>query len=443
VIPLATGILFALCAASGSNAENLSPTAVTDATGDTVTNSTFVSTVSTTATLPTGGGAVLVLASFSSQVTNATAQIGSWQLRVDGGSASQTVERSLSATNSIGMGSAVQVFTGVSAGSHTFDLYQATSGAGMKTYDSTIVALPLVTDAGTALPYGVGSLGSTGVSTTSTTLTPVTGLAATVTLATAGDIFVAAAFDTKSGTGNNTRTGTWRLAIYDSTGTTRLGSVGTQTQRTMTTSTPGAIGTLYGIAEGYAAGTYTIMLEHSTNNKNRAVTTYNATLAAVGLSLANGQVFDSFQTSTASVSTTSTTYASALSGSIDVQDGSSLLLASSFTASSSSAATPKFRLNEDTYNSQEEQLYLAASTTARVSGGVIGLTGALDEATQTARLQYLTTAGTLTLYNPNLVGFSTTSTPEPGTLGLLALAGSGAACFRLLRQRRAAQRKRR
>ncbi|HRU06329.1 MAG TPA: PEP-CTERM sorting domain-containing protein [Candidatus Brocadiia bacterium] len=420
--------------------ETISPTVAVDATGDTATSSTMVSTASTSLTLGSAG-AVLVMSSFSAMTTNATAQTGSWELRVDGGSASQTINRYLSGTNDRGVITAVNIFTGVSSGtSHSFDLYHATSGTALQTYGTTLVAIPLVTDSGSALPYGMGTLGSGGESIASTSLTPLatSGSWATVTLATAGDIFVAASLNSRSDTGggNSSRTGQWQLGIYSSDGSTRLGTLGSTVSRFLSgTADTGAV-TLYGLANDYAAGTYVIKLEAATDSGSKPIITENLTLAAVGLSLANGQYFDAFQATTASVATSSTSFTDALSGSITLPETGQIVLASSFSTSSSAAATGSFRLDDSpNYTGQEVNRYLSGVNDTG-SGGVVGLTSSLAAATYTPSLQYQTTSGTLTASGVTLIGFSTSSTPEPATLALFALVAVPAA---LALRRRAAR----
>jgi len=370
-------------------------------------------------------GAALVLATFSTKSAGGSGdRMGNW--RLSNGDPNSTgsleIQRYLSSTADAGVASATHIFTGLSSGSNTFTLYHkddnSTSGDDVTTYDGSLVAIPLVTDDGTALNYSFDTLASETVS--ATTLTALSGLTTSISMPAAGDAFIALSFNCESASGSGGRYGTWDIQVDGET-------VGTSTRRSLQGSNDAGAVTLFALAEGLSAGSHTITVRGATDSSSKGIKTYNATLAAVALSLSNGLYFPAFQNSVASNTTTSTSYSDAVTDSFTLPDDSKVFLAGSYNIDGVSVYG-YFRLGMGGYNSQEVQRYLQNSTDYG-SAGNVGLTGSLTAGAYTPSLQFKSgTGGTaVNIYEPNIVGFSMTATPEPATASLALLAaGAGA-----------------
>lgn len=394
---------------------------------------TFAGTgLSAMITMPFAGSA-LVISSFSSEwSTTVSPKMAAWQIQ-GSGTDSQILERYLSASTDTGIVTATHVFTGLSSGSQTFQLYhQMTGGEGtIGTYNGSLVAIPLVTSTGIALGYGVDTLDSAGSTTTSSTLAAVSGLSTTVDLPAAGNIFIAASFNGKI---DRIGDAVWDLVVDDvPVGTlTRRDFVLGEIDRAETVS-------LFALAEGLSSGSHTIELRAANTDGEAVVTTYNATLAAVALQLDENTYFPSFQANVSSATTGSTSFVNAVTTDVTLPSVEvppveyEVFIAGSY-YSDSITTTGQYRLGFGSYDSELVEQYLAA-TGGYGAGGNVGLTGMLAAGTYEARLQFH--GSSIGIYNPNLVGFALTAAPEPTTtvFALLA-AGMGALVARRKRKNR-------
>ena len=294
------------------------------------------------------------------------------------------------------------------------------------------MALSLVTNDGDALSYNQDTLTSATIS--STSLSTISGITTTVNMPNAGDMFVALSFNCESSGTSASRFGTWDLQVDGTT-------IGTGTKRTMQGSNDAGAVTLFALAEDLSAGNHVITVRGATNNSEQTIEFYNATLAGVGLVLDDGRYFPAFQANVEDdVTTTSTTYADAVNTSFAIPDDGTVFLAGSYSTRKNAGTNVSgyYKLSMDGYGSQEVQRYIANSNDWG-SGGNVGLTSSLTAGTYEPALEFHTTSGaTMYAYYPNLVGFSTTATPEPASAGLALLAaGVGALVARRKRKKTA------
>lgn len=402
----------------------------------TVTTSSdiFVATgLFATITMPFAGSA-LVISSFSSEwSTTISPKMAAWEIQGPGSATSQDIERYLSGSTDTGIVTATHVFTGLSSGSQTFQLYhKMTGGDGtIGTYNGSLVAIPLVTSTDTALGYGFDTLDSTGSTTSSSTLGAVSGLSTTVSLPAAGNIFIAASFNGKI---DRIGDAVWDLVVDDV-------PVGTLTRRDFVIGEVDKAETvsLFALAEGLSSGSHTIKLRAANTDGQAVVTTCNATLAAVALQLDENTYFPSFQANVPSASTDSSTFVNAVTTNVMLPSVEvppveyEVFIAGSY-YSDSITTTGQYQLGFGSYDSQLVEQYLAAAGEYG-AGGNVGLTGMLAAGTYEARLQFH--GSSIGIYNPNLVGFALTAAPEPTTtvFALLA-AGMGALVARRKRKNR-------
>jgi len=393
-----------------------------DSTGADTSGTNYSSTgLSATIDMP-DAGAALVLATFSMKSTGHSC-LGGW--RLSNGDPNSTgsleIQRYLISTADAGVGSATHIFTGLSSGSNTFTLYHKdySDTHNITTYDGSLVAIPLVTDDGTALNYSFDTLASETV--TATTLTALSGLTTDIDMPAAGDAFIALSFSCESAGGSGGRRGTWDIQVDGTT-------VGMSVERELQGSNDAGAITLFALAEGLNAGSHTITVRGATDESGKGINTYNATLAAVALSLSNGLYFPAFQNGASGTTTTTcTSYSDAVTDSFTLPDDSKVFLAGSCSLSGTSVYGYT-RLRMGDYCSQEVERY-SQSATSYGSAENVGLTGSLTAGAYTPSLQFKsgTSDTEVYIYNPNIVGFSMTATPEPATASLALLAaGAGA-----------------
>ncbi|MCK4374187.1 MAG: hypothetical protein KAX19_02625, partial [Candidatus Brocadiae bacterium] len=367
---------------------------------------------------------------FSSQfLGGVSAKTGLWEMREPDSASSQVVERYLSAGAGAGILTTTHVFGGLSSGLRTFELYHKKSSGdgGVRTQNGSLVAIPLVTSTGTALNYGVDTLGGAGSSTTSNTLAPVFGLSTEVTLPASGNIFIAASFSAKT---NAMGVGVWDVVV-DGT------AVGTSTQRFFLAGDQGDSVTLFALAEGLSEGDHIIALRAANTDGLTDVTTYNATLAAVALQLDENTYFPSFQASVDQATTTSGDFDSAVTTDVTLPSPFEyqVFVAGSY-YSGALSTTGDYQVGFGGYNSQLVGQYMAGLTDYGV-GGNVGLTTGTPLVADTYEAWLQFRGSSIDIYNPNLVGFALTAAPEPTTtvFALLA-AGMGALVARRKRKNR-------
>ncbi|HPQ66247.1 MAG TPA: hypothetical protein PLI51_05925, partial [bacterium] len=212
-------------------------------------------------------------------------QTGYWDLRMDNTWSSQTLGRYLSGIEDLGLGGVVHIFENVAPGTHTFRLRQKTDGSvepQIATRNADMVAFALTVEDGSAeFNYGTGVLDAVGDTTSSTSFEDVDGLACTVTLDIPGKILVSCALNGESTGGSGDRVCFWRLQVDGTT----VG-VDQEHRKLSGTNDLGSI-LLQGLTENLCAGTYTVTVQHMTNDAAKPLRTMNATLIAVGLSTAD------------------------------------------------------------------------------------------------------------------------------------------------------------
>jgi hypothetical protein len=232
-----------------------------------------------------GTGNVLVMASFSANTATAVTDTAQWRLS-DGTNTSNVILRTLSSnTNDQGIATVTWLFTGVT-GTQTYHLQHKTLlGNGVRTHHATLVALPLaVSDGGTDLALNAGS-DNTGTyeyasaSATGENVEKAAGvdLSAAVSLPRAGRVFVAASLNCRPAAGASLHVGEWDLQVDGVTI-----SVARRTMQAAGGNDRGAV-TLYGLAEGLAAGTHnaTVVVK---SVSGQTIVTLNAVVVAVALS---------------------------------------------------------------------------------------------------------------------------------------------------------------
>ncbi|MFC2149199.1 PEP-CTERM sorting domain-containing protein [Candidatus Auribacterota bacterium] len=399
------------------------------------TSSTTVDAYSTvmskSITMPTGGGALLAISSFStvSGLTGAPGRNGTWDL-YDGTTDSQDVTRYMSGTNGTRIISAFNIFTGLAAGSNTISVRQATksSGKDIKSLNGNMVLIPLKSsDASATLNYNKDTLTSTGVTTSSTSLTPVTGFNASVNLPAAGKIAVFCSLSSQS-TAGGTKTGTWDIQVENTPSSGTYSTVGKSASRYIASADNVGVTTLMAITDAKTSGTFDIRVRHMTSSGS--LKTMSATLAAVALSLGGGEYLPSFQANIASDTTTSAALEAVdgLSPTLGVIGGDEAFIGSQFNVASSSAgkiATLRDDFTGGVYSNQQSTNAFS-NTAKKRSGGSVGLAEGLTAGTLNANLMHSITGGaTLTTTNANLMGFALNSVPEPGTYALFGLGLAG------------------
>ena len=267
-------------------------------TGNVTTSGTTYTDVfspAATVTVPSGGADVLVLASWSAETATGgpTLRIGTWRLS-HGSTYSLELSRSLSGGNDEGVATLVHIFTGVSAGSQTFNLEHKSdsNSRNINTFEATIVAIPLTdSSANVTLSHDVQQHGATVSTTDPTNYTQVVATDnVTVSTASQNALFIAASFNSTTGSGG-AETGQWKLQ-YGSCGTpgctvSSWSDVGgAYMERKMSgTNDTGAV-TLYGLVgveESPDPGYYSTRLVMKSKGGS-TVETLNATVSAVSLS---------------------------------------------------------------------------------------------------------------------------------------------------------------
>jgi hypothetical protein len=345
------------------------------------------------------------------------------------------------------------------SGSHTFDLYhRSDNGAAIVTQNGSMVVVGL--DVGdTTLRYGTVRQDATVAidgpvvyesRTTSTAWSRVERTAgveldANVDISEqGGKIFVAASINSNQITaGVDGVTGAWQLVLCNSSGV-ELERLGTTIKRTIDNATKDSAAAMaYAMTSDLAAGEYIVTLEQKilTSEGGQGIATFNATINAVGLTIQDGsdagQYFEEFtagsEGSSDQNSTDTLTAALTVSG-LNASD-TGIVAATNFTSEGSGLATGRMEL---AYGGVD----MAPLAQRTISGsdifGAGGLVGYVESGGGAEDLELLFAnstgdgAVTLNLINSSLVGFNTTSVPEPATLGLLAIGG-----IAMLRRKRA------
>jgi uncharacterized repeat protein (TIGR01451 family) len=375
-----------------------------------------------------GTGNVLVMASFSANTATAVTDTAQWRLS-DGTNTSNVILRTLSSnTNDQGIATVTWLFTGVT-GTQTYHLQHKTLlGNGVRTHHATLVALPLaVSDGGTDLALNAGS-DNTGTyeyasaSATGENVEKAAGvdLSAAVSLPRAGRVFVAASLNCRPAAGASLHVGEWDLQVDGVTI-----SVARRTMQAAGGNDRGAV-TLYGLAEGLAAGTHnaTVVVK---SVSGQTIVTLNAVVVAVALSFDDDGDAASYYELPAWVAAGTNAVPAGTSGdaatksSLSYAAGSNVFLAASYysqTTVSNTAQNGLFRLHSavgdpTSYSSVTQTRSLSGSNDVG-SGGSLGLATGLAAGTYSFSLEATSvkTGGgadpTLTT-NARLVGIGLTS----------------------------------
>ena len=379
-------------------------------------------------------GKVLVLSSYSMNYASGGSRTGSWRLS-DGTNSSLAVDRYISGPVDHGLGMAVNLFDyGSAPGTVTYSLQHATQSSGQEitTDHASLVAIPLVTQNGVSLSSSQAA-DATLITTSSTAYQEV--LSGTVTLDHGGHVFMAAAFNTHTdGKTQADRIGQWKLQLETSPSTWL--DVGASTQRFMTSTSDTGASMLMGICEtdGLASGDYDYRLVMKTSASGEGVSTSNATLLAMGLQITEDDYLPYFQVTTPS-DTTASTVLEKVDGTtetgISVGESGSLFLGASFSADvdgtgSINPALFGVAVEDETLTKVFESEHVERTIVSQgdiASGGIVSLADGLDSGTYSAYLEHATDGQSLLTLNPNLIGFSTTSVPEPSALFLIAVGG--------------------
>lgn len=430
----------------------------------------------------TGGKDFLVLSSFTT-ANNATEvnRQGRWQIASDysggnytysqassvGGSAIYerwiNGKEAIGGVNEYGSINMNGIYNFASAGSHSFDLYHRTNaGNDLNTQNGTMVVVGLNV-AGTTLRHATTrqdtSISSTGptpymsdaTSASWSTVKQSSGgsdLAATVDVSEhGGEIFVAASMNcTKIGTDDSLNVaGEWQLVLYDSEGS-EVERLGTSISREVfRLDRDKGAAMLYATTSDLPSGTYTVKIEQKVDadsvTAGRGVTTFNATINAVALTLQDGdeagQHFESFSVgNTATESNDTLDYQRAVEEEgFTIAEDQGLILAANFTTSGDAAQTGDLEISlyeengsTSVYDSMET-LRSVGDTGSLGAGGVIGY-DLLSAGTYDATLNFRSDQNTFSIADASLVGFSTVSVPEPTTVSLFALTAGLAIFFR-------------
>ncbi len=333
-------------------------------------------------------GAIAAFASFSSQSTTGEGT-GTWDLYLEGRSSSQSVQRSLSGVNDLGLAAAIHVFSGIPAAEHRVSLRHA-SDSQFKTIitrDANLVVIPLVRADGTSFNFGIASLGAEGKTTSSPTLTDIDGLAGTVKLDEVGRILVGSVMNAQSVEGER-KVGTWDIQLDGVT-------VGTAVNRSLRGEGDLGAFLLMGLSEeDLPPGTYRVTARHATSSGT--IKTFNVTMIAIALSDdSNGGVYlpASIVTFSGKSETNSTTLTNIPESLLTLysEGDSQIFAASSFNLESGTGPTPDYTSLDITVNgaavTEEVMRYLSGSSDLG-AGGLFGLTGFLGVGTATAYLRF-------------------------------------------------------
>lgn len=258
------------------------------------TTYTDVFSPAATVDVPSGGADVLVLASWSAQTATGGGllRIGTWRLS-HGLTYSLELSRSLSGGKDEGVATLVHIFTGVSAGSQTFNLeHKSSTSSNIYTFKATIVAIPLTdSSANVTLAHDVEQHVANVSTIDATNYIEVTATDnVEVSTALQNALFIAASFNSTTGAGG-AETGQWKLqygscATSDGTVSSWSDVGGAYMERKMSGSNDTGAVTLYGLVgveESPGPGYYSTRLVMKSKGGS-TVETLNATVAAVSLS---------------------------------------------------------------------------------------------------------------------------------------------------------------
>ncbi len=377
--------------AANGNCFDVAHTALTSA--QTTSTSLTSAGLSASADLP-APGSIAVFCSFASE-TVAGSATGYWDLQMDGSYSSQTVSRYL-APSGRGLGSCINVFPSLGAGTHTVRLRHATSSSGnaVRTRQADLVVLPLTSEDGqVVLNYGKGTIGTSGASTTSNSLTNVTGLNTSVTNDVRGKIFVAATMSGESADAL-AKTGTWDL-VMDGV------PIGVPVRRYLSGTNDQGLVTLVGLSGVLSAGSHSAAVRHATSAGT--LETSNGTILAISLTddgsgddtaigssqtLFSGQAGTTFTTLTAAAWSANTMY---------VGDGDQIIAAASFTSEHGSGAGARTASYDITVWSDETSVtetgtVQLSGTDDLTSGAIFGISDPLDVGIHTSYLRQATSS---------------------------------------------------
>lgn len=390
------------------------------------TNTTFTDALTVGLNMPSAGNA-LVFSTFSCQSSKGAKTLNSFRLET-GGSGSTPIDRYLSGASDRGIASTVHVFSGLSSGSNTIALQQKAGTQATAVLGANLIAVPLVTDQGNALNYGLGQ--TTTASNTTSISYQATNISTSVTVDySGGGVMLASSFTCSSG-GTDT-TGDW-IIQYKSSGSSTWINAGNKAQRHMSGTDDTGAGTLYAMLEGVSAGTYDTRVAFRSEDGDQ-VNTVSGTIAAVALSYdeGDGGYFPTLS-ATSSGSQHEGTGWQPISGATDdiyVAGTDEIVAAMSFTGISSAGnATGDYDLEllldgTSQANSQDNQR-LFSSADDYGSGGAAGLFTTLNDDTFTIRGRHNEDTPHITSSNISLVGFSTGSIPEPATTFIVLAGGT-------------------
>lgn len=259
----------AACGSLGAATGNVSGTTTTAA------NTWQDTGAQATIDLGSNTGDIFVISSIQSSST-ANAMTASWQL-TDGTTTSTQIERYIASANDFGVGTVSHIFQNLS-GSNTFGLQHQTDTNNRNTITTaTIVAIPLITDAGNALNHG--SVMTTGTySTSSMAYSVVPDTNTSVLIPTTGDIYVAASLNSSGGSGQSS-VGEWKLQ-YRRSPSGVWNDLGWPTQRTLSGNNDTAAVSLTALGKNLGGGSYEFRLAVSSLDA-RNVNTFNVTLSAI------------------------------------------------------------------------------------------------------------------------------------------------------------------
>jgi len=363
-------------------------------------------------------GPVLVLATFVGTSSSTAAKMATWQLS-DGSTNSRPIQRALNdGTKDTGIASVVHVFTDVSSGT-AIQLQHKNSGTvPFETRLVNLVAVPLVASNDVTLAYDVDDMGTNVFIATSTNLTAVANLSAQVPLVASSNnaLFVAAAFNSRT-PGSNPVNGSWDLQVK-ATNDSVWATVGTKTRRRLSgVADTGAV-TLYAIAEALDPGVYEVRLRAATADASEAVSTLNATVAAVALSYTNATVngyLPWFQSTVSSATATvsALTPIAGLSSTVTLTNAGKVFVAMSNNSKPGGSGGGAIAATFDVaftnsggiaHSSADVVRYMDTQTDVGAAGALT--LGSLAAGTYTAIGRFARDNKQIVVSDPNLVGFT-------------------------------------